>query len=123
MRRLIPVVAFAVLLSVGSLKHADAGKPYFETFKEKYATEGGVGYAELVATAKCSICHAGGKKTEHNSYGIALRKVVAKNEKERAKIDDALGKIENEKSPSGETFIELIRQGKLPGANGQEAAR
>ena len=117
MRRLITVVGFALLLAGGSSKQASAGKPYFEEFKEKYADEA-VGYAELVNKAKCAVCHNGQSKKERNSYGIALSKVIAKNEKIKANIDQALGKIENEKSPSGETFIELIRQGKLPGANG-----
>jgi hypothetical protein len=47
--------------------------------------------------------------------------LIAKKETVKEKISKALGEIENEKSPSGETFIELIRRGKLPGANGQDA--
>ena len=117
MRRLIPVVVFAVLQSGVLSQQASARKPYFDEFKEKYATEA-VGYAELVDKAKCSVCHIGQTKKQRNSYGIALSKVIGKNEKVKANIDQALGKIENEKSPSGETFIELISQGKLPGANG-----
>ncbi|HVX11938.1 MAG TPA: hypothetical protein VHC22_12210 [Pirellulales bacterium] len=118
MRTSIRLAVLAVLLSVGSSQPAIARKPYFEEFKEKYANVGGPGYAKLLDETKCSVCHVSEMKKERNSYGIALSKVIAKNEKARADIDKALGKIENEKSPSGETFIELIRQGKLPGANG-----
>lgn len=117
MKTLIAVVVFAVLLADGSSQQAIARKPYFEEFKEKYANEA-VGYVQVIDKAKCTVCHSGQSKEQHNSYGIALSKVIAKKEKDKAKINDALRKIENEKSPSGETFIELIRQGKLPGANG-----
>jgi cytochrome c peroxidase len=118
MRKTVRVVGLAILLSGLSSKHASARKPYFDGFKEKYANEGGFGYDKLIDQAKCAICHKGQAKKDRNSYGIALSKVITKNQKNKVQIDKALGDIENEKSPLGETFIELIRQGKLPGANG-----
>jgi hypothetical protein len=120
MRRPIELVAFAVFLLGISSKQANARKPYFDEFREKYADQG-ADYVQLIDETKCAICHKGKSKNERNSYGIALSKVIAKNEKVKANINQALGKIENEKSPSGETFIELLRRGKLPGANGQDA--
>ena len=118
MKTLIAVVGFAVLLFGISSKHVGARAPYFEQFEEKYSDLGGIGYPKRVEKAKCAVCHKGNSKKERNSYGMALSKVITKNEKQKAKIDKALGEIENEKSPSGETFIELIKQGKLPGENG-----
>ncbi|HWB08264.1 MAG TPA: hypothetical protein VG826_03530 [Pirellulales bacterium] len=116
MRTFIPVIVFAVLLSGISSKDVGARPVYFEAFKEKYASDADSDYGKLVAKTKCAVCHPkSDNKKERNAYGMALSKVVTKNEKNKAKVGEALGKIEEEKSPGGKTFGELIKDGKLPG--------
>ena len=65
----------------------------------------------------CAVCHSNKKKKHRNNYGVALAKVLGKeNEKDKEKIAAALKKIEAEKSHvEGKTFGDLIKDGKLPG--------
>ncbi|HVX14827.1 MAG TPA: hypothetical protein VHC22_26795 [Pirellulales bacterium] len=113
MRRAIVIALFGGLISVLPVKQASARKPYFDEFKEKYATD--KDYLAEVEKASCFVCHVGKSKKNRNAYGMALGKVIAKGEKDKAKIGEALGKIEDEKSSDGKTFGELIKEHKLPG--------
>jgi hypothetical protein len=68
-------------------------------------------------TTKCAICHPKPKeKAQRNNYGTALGKLLgAKNQKDAAKIKEALKKAEAEKSAvDGKTFGDLLKDGKLP---------
>ena len=116
MKAAISVVSVIGLLCGLVAEQAIARPRYLDAFKEKYAPDVSSPYGRLVNDTKCLVCHAetSTKKTR-NSYGTALSKVIAKNEKLKANIDKALGKIENEKTPAGKTFGELIRESKLPG--------
>jgi len=68
-------------------------------------------------TTKCAICHGKSKK-DRNDYGDALGKILgAENEKDKAKVEAALKKAEEQKSSvEGKTFGDLLKEGKLPGA-------
>jgi hypothetical protein len=111
-------ITLLVWLACGAIGSPTHGRePYFAAFKEKYAPDAESEYGKLVTVTRCNVCHADKMpKSKRNVYGIALSKVIAKNEKNKANMDAALGKIEGEKSPSGKTFGELIKEGKLPGA-------
>jgi hypothetical protein len=63
----------------------------------------------------CNVCHEGDEKKNRNNYGQAFGKVIAKMEKDEAKVKEALVKIEKEKSAvEGKTFGDLLKDGKLP---------
>lgn len=110
MRRAILIVLFGGLVCASLTAPASARKQYYDEFKEKYGKDLG----KTVDDAKCFVCHVGKSKKNRNDYGMALGKAVSKNEKDKAKISEALGKIEEEKSADGKTFGELIKEGKLP---------
>ena len=114
MRRAILIVLFAGLVGGILSTQADARAPYLKQFKEKYGADDAT-YAKLIDETKCYICHVGSKdKKKRNEYGMALSKVVGKNEKNPAMIDTALGKVEGEKSADGKTFGEKIKAHELP---------
>lgn len=102
----------ALLGLVVCVSDAQARPDYHKAFVAKYEK-----LKEKADDAKCGICHFGEKKTNRNDYGEALTKVIGKNEKDMAKIKEALGKVESEKNKDGHTFGDLIKEGKLPGTN------
>jgi hypothetical protein len=114
------IMTVAIMMTVGlvslSARPAFAVKQFYDEFKEVYAGDGGLD-PSLVAKAKCNICHVKGeKKKVKNDYGKLLdelldRKTDAKNPE---KIREALAKVADMKSPSGETWGEMIKAGKLP---------
>jgi formate-dependent nitrite reductase cytochrome c552 subunit len=121
MRRAIFVVLLAGLVVGLSQSSARAVKPFLIEFQEKYTNKNGSAedkaYAELVEKTQCNVCHMGNSKKMRNDYGKALNKFIKKEEqKEKEKIKGALDKAAEEKSPSGKTFGELIKEHKLPGA-------
>jgi len=79
---------------------------------------------------KCNVCHSIKKnekgkasKKNRNSYGESIKKLLKKYDAKRFKNDkekvtqevvDALKKVAKEKSPTGKTFGELLKAGKLP---------
>jgi hypothetical protein len=105
------VVAGAVAgVVIGFGTSAEARPPYkkvFEATYEKVAKDNKV---------DCNSCHVADKdKKERNNYGEALAKNIAKNEKDEAKIKEALVKTEKEKSAvKDKTFGDLLKDGKLP---------
>lgn len=103
--------AFVMGLSFPAVK---ARPPYKKEFDAKYAN-----LATASAAAKCNVCHVPDKeKTERNAYGKELAKHLTKNDaKDVEKIKKALSDVESAKAPGGKTFGELIKEGKLPGAN------
>lgn len=110
MRNLV-VVAVAGMFLASAFSSADARPKYKGAFEKKYPK---VAEANKI---DCSVCHPGKEKKEKNNYGDALGKAVAKNEADEKKIDEALGKIESEKSAvEGKTFGDLLKDGKLPGS-------
>jgi len=104
------VLAVAALL-VGSLVtgQVSARPQYCKEFIGHYKE------VKEAAEAKCGICHPGKEKKEKNNYGTCLSSLLGKNEKDEAKIKEALKKAEGEKSAvEGKTFGDLLKDGKLP---------
>lgn len=110
---LVGALVFAGML-FGSKQEASGRPPYNKAFFEAYPENKEA--AALAANAKCTVCHGADKKMR-NDYGAALGKLIgAKNEKDEAKIKEALKKVEGEKSGTeGKTFGDLLKGGKLPG--------
>lgn len=128
---------FSLVLVLGALAwvlpcgNAEAIPLFNMKFQERYAGEkANADFAKLVKdTAKCNVCHVEGeKKTVRNAYGEALHdagldkkkypkeRVESEAEAVGKEITAAFDKAEAAKSPSGKTFGELIKAGKLPGA-------
>lgn len=113
------VSKLGVFLLVGSLvvgtaaSTADARPAYCKAFIAKYEK------IEEAKTAKCAICHPKGKKkTDRNCYGVAISKLLKKDEKnvkDAKRIEELLKKAEECKSAiEGEKFGEQLKEGKLP---------
>lgn len=106
---LIALVALATGFACG---WADARPQYLREFGEVYPEVVG-----LAKEAKCSVCHCGESKKDHNDYGAAVDSVLkAKNVKVREQVRQALRDAERLSSSVPEkTFGDLIREKKLPG--------
>jgi cytochrome c553 len=112
---------FLVTLAVSA---ASALPPFDKGWKAKYLGDSApASLKEAVATAKCNVCHEGTSKKNHNAYGKAVKKYLTKAdfdavkadaEKSNKYIEEGLAKAEAEKSASGKTFGELIKEGKAP---------
>ncbi len=110
MRKLIAVAVAGLVFASAFNGEAEARPKYKSAFEKKYPK-----VAEK-NKVDCSVCHPGKEKKEKNNYGEALGKAVSKNEADEAKINEALGKIESEKSAvDGKTFGDLLKDGELPG--------
>jgi hypothetical protein len=79
--------------------------------------------AEAAATAKCTVCHMGEERKNHNPYGKELKKLLnKKTDKDNTeKMNQAFDTVEkihsNPNDPTSPTFGDLIKQGKLPGGD------
>jgi hypothetical protein len=125
-------------VAVGTLfarvESARAVDPFKKEFEAKYvketpATPEETAFAAAVKTAKCNVCHVGTKKKDRNAYGDALDALLDKKAdlKNKPKIQEALDKVAEMKSdandPNSPTFGDLIKQGKLPGGEGDAQAK
>jgi hypothetical protein len=104
--------------------------PFGEAFGKKYVEgNGNAAFVDAVKGAKCNVCHMGDKKKDKNAYGIAVakhlkkadftgdsKKFDPKSEEGAKALAEGLDKAAAEKSSGGQTFGELIKAGKLPGA-------
>ncbi|QDU99083.1 hypothetical protein [Lignipirellula cremea] len=106
--------------------------PAFKSlFADKYAPEGSdAAFQEAVKTAGCNACHVKGEpKSTRNAYGEAIAKEIpgdasdrikeaadkdAEKEKVNAEFLEALKKVEDMKSASGQTYGEILKAHKLP---------
>lgn len=110
MRKMICAVAASLML-LAALSSGVEARPAYKTAFDKL-------YPDVTKAKKtsCAVCHPEKSKKVRNDYGTALGKVVAKNEKDKDKIEDALEKIEKEKSSvKDKTFGDLLKEGKWPG--------
>ena len=109
-------LALAVLSIATAPEQAQARPQYRKAFGLKYPD-----LKEVENEKKCGVCHPkADDKKKNNTYGVALKKQLdgKKNEKDEKVLSEALGKIEAEKSATeGKTFGDLIKEGKLPGAD------
>ena len=105
------LVVFVAGLVVFACSEASARPAYCKTFIAEYPK------VEAAKDAKCAICHPNADDKEvRNNFGQALGKFSGQNEKDAAKIKEALKKAEGEKSAvEGKTFGDLLKEGKLPG--------
>lgn len=119
------LVVLVACIGLGFTRAASAFPQFFNEFKAKYVNENGSAddkaFADLVNNkVKCGVCHgkdAQGKENKkiRNEYGKALSKLINKDDKkDKAKIQKALESVSGEKSPSGKTFGERLKEHKLP---------
>ncbi len=123
----ITVAVLLVFAAAG--RPAEARTKYKNAFYEKYAEGEYKAVANDSVSGRCWLCHVnmkkynppedGLKKRVRNNYGKAISKFIKKNEKDQAKIIDALEKAaevqSNPADAKSPTFGELIESGKLPG--------
>jgi cytochrome c553 len=117
-------------LMISSAQAVPAFKKEFDTkYVDKNSANPTVkAFSEAAAKANCLICHA--KKADgttdnkvRNAYGQTLEKLLSKKTdiKDAPKIQKALDTVATEKSnpsdASSKTFGDLIKEGKLPGAD------
>ena len=109
------IVATFVGAFIVSASPAFAVKQFYDEFKEVYVNKGNLD-ASAVAKAKCNICHEGKSKKDKNAYGKLLDQLLdrKKDAKNPEKIRQALAAVESQKSPSGQTYGSLFKEGKLP---------
>ncbi|MBL9123394.1 MAG: hypothetical protein JNG90_07155 [Planctomycetaceae bacterium] len=122
------VVCVALIVGVATLaavrvETAQAMPPFKKAFDAKYvkpdsADDKEKAFAAEAKKVNCNVCHKGKSKKMRNAYGEAVDKFIEKNEKDPAKIEEALTKAAQEKSKPDDaaspTFGELIEQGQLP---------
>ncbi|TWT34919.1 hypothetical protein [Blastopirellula retiformator] len=129
MKKVLFCLILGAVASVVTADQAFAIKPFMEVFIANYnvkepKTDSEKALAAAVAEVKCNLCHEGKSKKNRNAYGAAMDELVDKKEfvaarkedKEKAQKEftEILVKLEAEKSPTGETYGELIKAGKLP---------
>jgi mono/diheme cytochrome c family protein len=135
----VVVCGAAMWVGICQVNTADARPRYFSAFKARYLgedeaqmTDEQKALQKIVDKEKCAVCHderkdASGKanKANRNPFGMALSKYLTEDDRrDEEKAIKMLEKIEKEKpqdaKPTDPTFLELIRQGKLPFAYPQE---
>ena len=110
------------LVAMGfSLQSASALPPFNKEWVAKYNTPEKAAFTE----AKCNVCHAGESKKMKNEYGKAVGKYLTKAKYNEIKEDEAaakkyilegLQKAEADKNAAGQTYGEVLKAGKVPGA-------
>ena len=113
--RFIAVLIGASLLSVQTLPPKAEARPKYKTvFEDLYPK---VGNNKKLT---CSLCHPTKSKKELGGhYAQALGKKIAKNEKNKKKIKEAIEAIEDEKCPDGgKTWGERLKLGSVPCPHG-----
>jgi len=99
--------------------------PFKKAFDDRYvAPTGDKQYIAALKTASCVVCHVKDQpKTMRNAYGNGLAYLIPGNAKKRmekepsrvmAQLEAAFTEMEDEKSPSGETYGDLFRSKRLP---------
>lgn len=137
MKWFVVVGMVSMFLFGGMTSSVEAIAPFKKAFQEKYVD--GSSNEEFKAAfqkASCNVCHVKGKKKEErNDYGKLLDELIEGNANKRImdaekaggedgkmaetkkileELDKAFDKVAAMKSPSGETYGELLKQSKLP---------
>ena len=125
MQRLSLLLVVGILTTLLGEQTASALPPFNKEWIAKYVTgNSNANFVAAAGIAKCNVCHKGNIKKDHNEYGLALKKFITKKGYDAIKgnpamaakyITDGLAAGEAEKSAAGNTFGELIKEGKLPG--------
>ena len=127
----LALVAAAVVLTSVTVEPTQARPPYNKEFQAKYLKKDSKDPAEMALAAaiekvKCNVCHKGNNKKMRNDYGMALSKLLTKDDvKDIDKIKASLDKVAEEHSKPDDdkspTFGQLLKEGKLPGGEPEEA--
>ena len=100
---------------------AEARPQHLKIFAKLYGKKSdGTIPEEDIKKTKCKICHDASQKSMkfRNPYGMALSKIVKKNEKDAKVFTEALEKVAKEKSCVEEkTYGDVIKGGELPAKN------
>lgn len=140
---------FALLLSSTVLLIAtstsNALSPFKKAFDAKYVKSSDSDeFKSLFKKSSCNTCHVKGEKKDWlNAYGLSLAKQIQGNAKQRLatakaagtdalatenkkllnELEHAFTKTEAVKSPSGELFIAMLKEHKLPTADGAKSVK
>ena len=122
MKKVCVCLVLAVIAIGFSMQTASALPPFNKEWVAKYNADG---KNAAFNDAKCNVCHAGESKKMKNEYGKATGKYLTKARYNEIKEDAAaaqkyiiegLQKVEADKNAAGQTYGDLIKAGKLPGA-------
>ena len=121
MKKLCVLAVCAVAVVGFAHSSADAIPPFQKVFYAEYLDNSdNAEFVAAVKEVKCNLCHDPDSKSkkDRNPYGDALSKLLDKKEDKdnTEKVVASLKTVSEAKSPSGATFGELIKSGKLPGA-------
>lgn len=94
---------------IASADRAQARPQYLKAFTTQYPDVKDAG------KVKCGVCHPEKSKKVRNAYGKAMGGGLGmKNQKDKAKLTEALKKAESMKGEGGKTFGEQLKGGGLP---------
>ena len=115
--KVLMVTGVVAGLAMGFSGTVEARMPYKKQFEALYPDVVKANGKDGAVT--CNVCHEAGEgktKKDRNNYGQALAKILGgKEEKDLAKVKEALTKTEKEKSAvEDKTFGDLLKEGKLP---------
>ncbi|MGD9647309.1 MAG: hypothetical protein AB7U73_16470 [Pirellulales bacterium] len=126
----LAVVMAAVVMTTATVDEAQARPPYKKEFDALYLKKDSKDPAEMALAAaiekvKCNVCHEGKSKKMRNDYGMALSKLLTKDDaKDVDKIKASIEKVADEHSDPNDdkspTFGQLLKEGKLPGGEPDE---
>jgi len=122
MKKVCVCVVVCLIGLAWSMQSASALPPFNKEWVAKYNQgEKNAAFNE----AKCNVCHVPDEnKKMKNEYGKAVGKFLSKKKYTEIKEDEAaakkyilegLQKAEAEKGPSGKSYGDLLKAGKLPG--------
>ncbi len=138
MKKAVTLSLVALLLGASVFTSPANALPDFKkAFEAKYVTNSSSeAFKDAFKAAGCNVCHVKGNmdKKARNAYGQALAKITgghAKADLDSAKktsdearaaklkeilktLDGAFDKVEAQKAPSGQTYGDLLKAGKLP---------
>lgn len=124
MRIPLLIATLGVLLALAST--ALAYPPFKRAFEDRYVKNGSPELKKAFEVASCNACHVTGatSKQEKNLFGSELDRLLMnvarrlKTEEGKAEVlkelEAAFDKVEQMKSPTGETWAERIKAARLP---------
>lgn len=142
-RSLLTLILTATVFGVCGTSHAIS--PFKKAFEDKYVKDSGSEDLQAAfRTSGCNVCHVKDEKKDVvNAYGLVLAELIEGNANDRVKearaggsdarkaeeekllkeFEEAMKKAESSKSPSGETYGDLFKAHRLPGAEGAKSIR
>ena len=131
MKRVVVLTVCGAIALFSCVSSVDALPQFKKEFGDKYVEgSGSASFEEAVKKQGCNVCHVKGQKKDvRNAYGEELAKLIpgdasarikeaADKDAEKATVNkelaEAFKKVEAMKSPSGETYGELLKGHSLP---------